>query len=242
MIVVTLFPRRKRRPSSLRRRPRRPNPDQVVNRVGLSELTPDLGAFLGQVAYLQLSFFEELSRAIMEAPSTSSKLAVSRVASIVLERHHALVAEIERIGSLPSEAMEPFVGPIDDFQARIRGGDWCEAILAYHVASGLLDDAFSAIAQGFDDDVATRIAELLSNDAAHDIVVAELRNGLDGNGRLDSRLALYGRRLVGDLLLLARSALKLPENTAPDDERLEPVVTELIAEHTRRMDDLGLTA
>jgi hypothetical protein len=47
---------------------------------------------------------------------------------------------------------------------------------------------------------------------------------------------------VGDVLLLARSALDLPEDTAPDDERLEPVLTELIAAHTRRMDDLGLTA
>ncbi|MCY7325189.1 MAG: hypothetical protein LH605_03560, partial [Microbacteriaceae bacterium] len=60
--------------------------------------------------------------------------------------------------------------------------------------------------------------------------------------RLASRLAMWGRRLVGDTLLIARSALAVPENTAPDEVRLEPVFTELIAAHTRRMDALGLTA
>lgn len=210
--------------------------------MGLSELTPDLAHFLGQAAYLQLSFFEGLSRAVTSAPSTASKEAVSRVAGIALSRHHKLVAEIERAGHSPSEAMEPFVGPIDAFQLRTAGSDWFEAMLAYYVGSGILDDAFSGIAQGLSDDYADRIPELLSNDVAHDIVAAQLRAALDDNPQLASRLALYGRRLVGDVLLVARSALDLPKDTAPDDERLEPVLTELIASHTRRMDELGLTA
>ncbi len=210
--------------------------------MGLSELAPDLGHFLGQAAYLQLSFFEGLSRAVTSAPSTASKEAVSRIASIALARHHELVAELERSGLSPSEAMEPFVGPIDEFQLRTAGSDWFEAMLGYYVGSGILDDAFSGIAQGFSGDYAERVAELLSNEIAHDIVVAELRASIDDNPRLASRLALYGRRLVGDVLLVARSALDLPKDTAPDDERLEPVLTELIAAHTRRMDELGLTA
>lgn len=237
-----MFPRRKRRPSPSRHRPRRPNPDQVVNRVGLSELTPDLGHFLGQAAYLQLSFFEGLSRAVTSAPSTASKEAVSRVAGIALDRHHELVAEVERTGQTSSDAMEPFVGPIDAFQLRTSGSDWFEALLAYYVASGILDDAFAGIAEGLPGDYADRIAGLLSNDRAHAIVASELRAAIDAHPALASRLALYGRRLVGDVLLVARSALDLPKDTAPDDERLEPVLTELIAAHTRRMDELGLTA
>jgi hypothetical protein len=51
---------------------------------------------------------------------------------------------------------------------------------------------------------------------------------------------MWGRRLVGDTLLVARSALA--SHAREDQERLEPVWTELIAAHTRRMDALGLTA
>nr|WP_232842377.1 ferritin-like fold-containing protein [Terrimesophilobacter mesophilus] len=237
-----MFPRRKKRPSPTRHRSRRPNPDQVVNRVGLSELTPEFPRFLGQAAYLQLSFFENLSRAVTGAPTTASKEALSKVAAIALARHHALVAELEKLGRDPSEAMEPFVAEIDAFQVRTRGSDWSETLLAYYVESGILDDGFVNIAEGFDREQAERIAELLDDDEPSTLISGQLRAAIGENPRLASRLALYGRRLVGDVLLLARSGLDLPEDTAPDDERLEPVLTELIADHTRRMDDLGLTA
>lgn len=240
--MVTLFSRRKKRPSPSRQRSRRPNPNQVVNRVGLSELTPELSSFLGQAAYLQLSFFESLSRAVASSPSTASKEGVSRAAGIVLERHHALTAEIEHLGLKPADLMEPFVMSIDNFQSRTQGHDWAEVLLAYYVESGILDDAFVNIAEGFDREYAHRIEDILGDNEASKLIAAELTVAIGETPRLASRLALFGRRLVGDVLILARSAINLPENTAPDDERLEPVLTELIAEHTRRMDNLGLTA
>ena len=40
-------------------------------------------------------------------------------------------------------------------------------------------------------------------------------------------------------MLVARSAITQHENV---DEHIDPVFTELIAAHTRRMDKLGLTA
>jgi hypothetical protein len=48
--------------------------------------------------------------------------------------------------------------------------------------------------------------------------------------------------LVGDTILVARSALAAAPSSANDEARIEPVFTELIAAHTRRMDALGLTA
>lgn len=236
------FTSRRKRPLPTRQRTRRPNPNQVVNRVGLSELTPELSDFLGQAAYLQLSFFESLSRAVTASPTTASKEVVSKAAGIALARHHALTAEIEKLGLKPAHIMEPFVGPIDSFQSRTKGSDWAETLLAYYVEAGILDDGFISIAEGFDRVNAERIAEILGRNGAIHLVGDLLASAIGDNPRLASRLALYGRRLVGDVLVLARSALDLPANTARDDERLEPVVTELIADHTRRMDDLGLTA
>ena len=72
-------------------------------------------------------------------------------------------------------------------------------------------------------------------------IVAELSAAIDDDPQLASRLALWGRRLVGDTLLVARAAISASHESA-DDERLEPVFTELVAAHTRRMDALGLTA
>jgi hypothetical protein len=54
---------------------------------------------------------------------------------------------------------------------------------------------------------------------------------------------MWGRRLVGDTMLVARGALAIAQTHDRQEEaRIEPVFTELIAAHTRRMDALGLTA
>ena len=76
---------------------------------------------------------------------------------------------------------------------------------------------------------------------------------------LASRLALWGRRLMGDVLLELRAAfdnrklagLPKTKKLSPADERevnlasyskLEPLISELIGAHSLRMDALGLTA
>jgi len=43
-------------------------------------------------------------------------------------------------------------------------------------------------------------------------------------------------------MLVARSALVFPDHTRTTEAQVEPVFTELVAAHTRRMDALGLTA
>jgi hypothetical protein len=54
---------------------------------------------------------------------------------------------------------------------------------------------------------------------------------------------MWGRRLIGDTMLVARSALPAVSGAgAPQHDRVEPAFTELIGAHTRRMDALGLTA
>jgi LPS sulfotransferase NodH len=83
---------------------------------------------------------------------------------------------------------------------------------------------------------------LLGLDSGQDAVVRILRDAIAADPPLASRLAMWGRRLVGDTLLVARSVLHHSNNLDSDEQRIEPIFTELIAAHTRRMDALGLTA
>ena len=87
-----------------------------------------------------------------------------------------------------------------------------------------------------------RVHAILAADSGEAIVVAELLAATAANPRLAARLAMWGRRLVGDTMLLARWTLRPSDNHDSDEARIEPVFTELIAAHTRRMDALGLTA
>lgn len=216
--------------------------NDTINKVALAELTPPLTRYLGQSACLQLSSFETLTSLIAGSPTIANKTALTRVASFALARYEGLVAEIERQGGNVADYLEPFAPHIETFQRATRGADWYEGLVSSYVTAGILDDFFIALAAGLPDETATRIRSLLSGSDGSKIIVTELTAATLANPRLASRLALWGRRLVGDTLLIARSALAVPENQHPDEARLEPVFTELIAAHTRRMDDLGLTA
>ncbi len=214
----------------------------MTTKVDLAELTPDLTAFLGQAAYLQLTIFENLGRAVATAPSTEAKATISRAAALSLAKHHGLTAEIERLGIPVATTMEPNREAIDRFQRLTQGSDWFETVTSCYVTAGFLDDFFLRLAAGLPREAAPRIGAILGNESGERLLGDELRAAIEANPRLASRLAMWGRRLVGDTMLVARSALRASDNHDSDEARIEPVFTELIAAHTRRMDALGLTA
>ena len=111
-----------------------------------------------------------------------------------------------------------------------------------YLTSGFLDDFFARLAIGLPAEPGSRIAAIFTGESGEKLLAEQLQAAIDENPRLASRLAMWGRRLVGDTLLVARSALRFTENHKSDEARVEPVFTELIAAHTRRMDALGLTA
>jgi len=238
--VVKWFSRTGKRVEVPRLRPR--SESTPATKVDLAELTPDLVTFLGKAAYLQLTIFENLGRALANAPTTEAKETLSRVAALSLAKHHGLTAEITRHGDQPGAVMEPFTAGIDDYQRVTLGNDWYEAVLACHITAGFLDDFFLRLSAGLPADYASRVAAILKADGGGELLAEQIRQGIDANEKLASRLAMWGRRQVGDTMLIARSTLATSANSVSDEARIEPVFTELIAAHTRRMDGLGLTA
>jgi len=240
--VVNWFPfKRRRKPSAAPKLRARTDSDNLT-RVDLGELTPDLPTFLGRAAYAQLVIFEGLSEAVSSAPSADAKHVLGRVAALSLEKHRALTAEIEKIGLEPGAVMQPFAPSMDAFRASTLGTDWFEALVTSHITAGFLDEFFVRLAGGLPADVTARVTAALQANAGAPEVAGLLREAIDENPKLASRLALWGRRLLGDTMLVARGSLVASTNSASDEARIEPVFTELVAAHTRRMDALGLTA
>jgi hypothetical protein len=215
--------------------------------VDLGEITPELLPYLGQAALLQLLAFETYSGIVCGVSSLAVKEAVAQCAGAALGRYQGLVAEIRRRGDDPISVMQPFAGMTAAFRTVITGVDWRESLLGACVAFGLLDDFFIRLAEGLPGEFGPRSAQLLASNTGPDATVRVLRAEIEADPTLASQLAMWGRRLVGDTLLVARSALHLSDNghgdySYSDEEQIEPVFTELIAAHSRRMDELGLTA
>ncbi|MDO9590315.1 MAG: hypothetical protein Q7J04_04160, partial [Microcella sp.] len=66
-------------------------------RVNLGELAPESDVFLGHCAALHLTFIEQLTEAMANAPRVADKDAIAHVVGIVLDRNRALAAELERL-------------------------------------------------------------------------------------------------------------------------------------------------
>lgn len=214
----------------------------AADRIDLSDLTPELISFLGQTAYLELAVFESLSRAVTEAPNLAIKEGISIVAGEALVKHQGLVAELRAKKVDPAVAMQPFTDAIDRFEMLTRGRDWYETLLGVYITAGFLDDFFARLVGGLPRGVAARVRELLTTPGTDDVIPDALRAGMSADPDLGSRLALWGRRLIGDTQLVARSAIAASDSAEGIHRRIEPVFTDLLGAHTRRMDALGLTA
>lgn len=213
-----------------------------TTKVDIAELTPEPLAALGQAAYFELGVFLTLAQAVSEAPSLLAKEDLSLVAGVALAKHHALGAEIRRKGGEPADAMAVFAERLDEYRRITRGADWYELLVSCYLTTGLLEDFFTSLSAGLPGDLGTRVERILKTDDATDVLVREITAGIAADPKLGSRLAMWGRRLVGDTLLIARSAMHVSGDFSQDESLIEPVFTEMISAHTRRMDAIGLTA
>ncbi|PZU41357.1 MAG: hypothetical protein DI573_01420 [Microbacterium sp.] len=213
-----------------------------ATRVDFSELAPDVDTFLGQAAYLQLGYFETLTQLIAATPELSQKESLSRAAGAALTKHQALVALIRDRGDDPTTLMLPFREQLDGFRRVTHGVRTMETLLSVHLTAGLLDDFYHALASSYAD-TGRRVSRILEADDDRGVIVEIIAETIASDEEWRSLLSLWGRRLVGDTLIVARAALETGEALdSAAEKRVEPVFTELMAAHARRMDAMGLNA
>lgn len=212
-----------------------------ATRVDFEELAPDIDTYLGQAAYLQLGYFETLSELIALTPELAYKESLSRAAGAALTKHQELVELIRERGDDPTAIMLPFREPLDAFRRATHGMRPEETMLSVHITAGLLDDFYLALAGSYAD-TGRRLARILQADDDRQAIVEIISDTITSDAEWKSLLAMWGRRLVGDTLLIARAALRRGELRLSDEEKVEPVFTELMAAHSRRMDAMGLAA
>jgi hypothetical protein len=227
--------------------------------IDLAPYTPEPKVFLGQLAYLELSQFEILTNELKFSPTTSSKAELSEAAAKSFQKYRSIAKTLSLQGLDPTDAMDPFTERIETFHSRTNGIDWFETVVKVYLVSGLLEDFYRRLAVGLPDEVRDDVEKALKDNTFERFAKACLIDAMKDNPQLASRLALWGRRLMGDVLLELRAAFdnrKLAGMTkgkrlSLDDERrvnlaayskLEPLISELIGAHSLRMDAIGLAA
>lgn len=215
---------------------------------------------LGLVGELELIAFSRLAADSALAPSLDQTLRLARFSAGAVARLERIFERIRELGGSPQHEVAQFAHVMDDFDARTPSSTWWERLLKAYVGYGVADDFCKAAAAGLDDATCTLVMEVLDGTSHAELVVAELGGASADDAVLNSRLALWGRRLVGEALGVVQSLVQTQPGLArlvaegavvegeagPDGaqhpDALARLFGSLTAEHTHRMNRLGLAA
>jgi rubrerythrin len=208
---------------------------------------------LGAIAYGELSAFERLVEDAKMAPGIDDKIAIGAMATAEFGHLQKLVERLEQLGADPVEAMEVFRESFDGFHAHTAPADYYEGLIKAYVGDGLAADFYREIAAYLDPETREVIISSLEDSGQTAFIVERVRAGIAEDHRLGGRLALWGRRLMGEALTQAQrvagdrdslTALLAGGVDRPglDLAALGRMFARLTELHAARMAELGLDA
>src|SRR5512145_310262 len=206
---------------------------------------------LGAIAYGEMSAFERLAEDAKMAPALEDKVELAAMASREFGHFEALRDRIAELGADPFEAMQPFQKPIDEFHGHTAPRDWLEGLVKAYVGDGLAADFYREVAAFVDAETRELIIDSLEDSGQAEFVVDRVRKAIEADHRVGGRLALWGRRLMGEALSQAqrvaaeRDALSAllaggVDRPGMDLAAIGRMFTRLTENHNKRMDTLGL--
>lgn len=220
-------------------------------------------ALVGIAAYTELAEFGLLAARSVDAPDLTTRQSLAVGAERALTRQQDLVGLVAAGSGVAAAAslMAPFEGVLVEFDTRTATDDWAEGLLKGVVGHGVAQDFYRTLAAGAASPYRKRLRDVLEqpepsrNAGADAEALAVLVRLAGADDVLASRLALWGRRVVGEALNLVTDLLdsraelaSLAEDAArtldhaADGTVRSWLVARLTAEHTRRMDRLRLAA
>jgi hypothetical protein len=208
---------------------------------------------LGILAYGELTAFERLAEDARLAPTLADKVHMATLASDQI-KHFGRVRD--RLADFDVDvmlAMQPFHAPFNSFHEYTKPKDWLEGLVKAYVGDGFANDFYREVAAFVDPETRALVNDVLSDQSHADYVVQKVLTGIDADPKVAGRLALWGRRLVGEALSQAqrvaaeRDALTslltgTVDRPGMDLAAISRMFSRLIETHTRRMAKLGLQA
>ena len=202
---------------------------------------------LGVLAYAELTAFDRLAEDARLAPTLGGRAALARMAAAEIGHHVRLTERMVELGVDPAETMAPFVSALDAFHEGTRPKTWLEGLVKAYVGDGLATDFYREVAAFLPDPDRALVLEVLADTGHADFAVREVRAAIAADRRVAGRLALWGRRLVGEAITQAQAVIAEHDALAAlimsgtgDLAGVGRLIERITAAHTQRMATLGL--
>lgn len=208
---------------------------------------------LGVLAYGELTAFERMAADAALAPDIEDQAAMAGLAAMQYDHFVVLRDRLQQMGADPAAAMTPFRVAIDDFHEQTRPHDWLEGLVKAFVGDGITADFYREIADHLDAETRALVIAVCDDHVAADFIVETVREAIAEDPRVAGRLALWGRRLVGEMIAQAQavaaehdvlSLLVIGGVHRPDIDLAElgAMMARLEARHAQRMAALSLAS
>ena len=203
---------------------------------------------IGVLAYGELVSFERNAADAAAAPSLSDKVHLAHMAQDELRHFETLCTFLRDHNVDPQVAMEPFVAAVDAFHTNLLPRDWVEGIAKTYVGDGIAADFYREVSGLIEQDAADVVRSVVSDTPGADYIVTRLRDHIASDPRVGGRLALWGRRMMGEMISQAtvvansRPALRDMFLSSAATSDITGLTNRLTLAHARRMDELGLAS
>jgi rubrerythrin len=202
---------------------------------------------LGALAYAELTAFDRLAEDARLAPSLEGRAALAGMAVAEMGHFQRLRERLVELGADPTGAMTPFVRALDTFHESTRPSTWLEGLVKAYVGDGLASDFYREIAAFLPEPDRALVLEVLADTGHADFAVREVRAAIRADRKVAGRLALWGRRLVGEAISQSQAVIAEHDELAQlivagtgDFTGLGRLIERITTAHTERMKTLGL--
>jgi tRNA-(MS[2]IO[6]A)-hydroxylase (MiaE)-like len=202
---------------------------------------------LGMLAYAELTAFERLAADASLAPTLADKAALGGMAAAEFAHFQVLHDRLALMGIDSNAAMEPFVAPLNAFHDSTPPADWLESLVKAYVGDGFAADFYRELAEFMDDSTQSLVVDVLDDTGHAEFAVAHVRSATEADPAVAGRLALWGRRLVGEALVSAQRVAvdrdelaRLIVGGVGDLAAVGELLARLTQRHSERMETLGL--
>jgi len=203
---------------------------------------------LGALAYGELSAFDRIAEDARTAPTLAGRADLASMAAAEIGHYRVLEEHLAGLGVAIEDAMTPFVAAIDGYHLVTAPHDWLESLVKVYLGDGLAADFYREVAGWLPEPTGSLVSQVLADTGHAAFAEREVAAAIEGSRQVRDRLALWGRRLLGEAISQAQHVVAERDELAEffvsgygDLSGIAALFKKLQAQHNRRMNVLGLS-